>query len=70
MFILYEEEVNMCTKMAFYGGMFMESEVNVQALEHHIEASFPMHATIDVAGRWRLMGFSQFSLSHVLLFCF
>jgi hypothetical protein len=66
-FILYEEEVNMFPGMAFYGRMFTESEVSVRALEHRAEAPFPMRATIDVAGRWRLMGFS---LSHVLLFCF
>jgi hypothetical protein len=57
-FILHEEEVNMFPGMAFYRGMFMESEVSMRALEHQVEAPFPIRATIDVAGHWRLMGFS------------
>jgi hypothetical protein len=39
-FILHEEEVNMFPRMAFYGGMFMESEVSVRALEHQAEAPY------------------------------
>jgi hypothetical protein len=69
MFILHEEDVNQFPMMAFFGGMFSEAEVSVHALDHVVEAPFPIRATINVAGHWKLMRFLWFSLSHVFLFC-
>ena len=65
--IVHEEEVNHFLGMAYFGGVFSGGEVNVQAMEYTQEQSFPVKATIDVAGRWQMRGFSRFSVVHMLL---
>jgi hypothetical protein len=68
-FILHEEEVNQFLGMAFVSGMFSEKEMSIRALDYVPGSPFPTPATIDVSGHWKLMGFSRFFLSHMLLFC-
>jgi hypothetical protein len=38
-------------------------------MEHGVVAPFPIRATIDLAGKWRIMEFSRYSTSQVVLFC-
>ena len=47
--------------MAFYGGVF--AGVSVQAMEHGVVAPFPVRATLDLAGQWKIMGFTRYSIS-------
>jgi hypothetical protein len=68
-FVLHEETVNQFPGMAFYGGVFTEGEVSVRAMEHGVVAPYPVRATLDLAGHWRIMEFSRYSISHVVLFC-
>jgi hypothetical protein len=68
-FVLHEETVNQFPGMAFYGGVFTEGGVSVHAMEHGVVAPFLVRATLDLAGQWRIMGFSRYSISHVVLFC-
>jgi hypothetical protein len=68
-FVLHEEIVNQFPGMAFYGGVFTEGGVSVRAMEHGVVAPFPVRAILDLAGQWRIMGFSRYSISHVVLFC-
>ena len=68
-FVLHEETMNQYLGMAFYEGVFSEAGVSVQAIEHGIVAPFPIRATLDLAGHWRIMGFTYYSISQVVLFC-
>jgi hypothetical protein len=68
-FVLHEKTVNQFPGMAFYGDVFTEVGVNVHAMEHGVVAPYPIRATLDLAGQWRIMGFSRYSISHVMLFC-
>jgi hypothetical protein len=68
-FVLHEETVNQFPGMAFYEGVFSEGGVSMRALEHGVVAPYPVRATLDLAGQWRIMGFSRYSISHVVLFC-
>jgi hypothetical protein len=68
-FVLHEETVNQFPGMAFYGGVFTEGGMSVRAMEHGVVAPYPVRATLDLAGQWRIMGFSHYSISHVVLFC-
>ena len=43
--------------------------MTVRAMNYIMEHSFPMRATIDVAGCWQMKEFSQFSIVHMLLVC-
>lgn len=69
-FVLHEEIVNQYLGMAFYGGVSIEGEVSVQAISYEVVAPFIVRATLDLARRWRIMGFSCYSISHVVLFCY
>jgi hypothetical protein len=69
LFVLHEEIVNQYPGMAFYGGIFTEGGVSVRALEYGVEALYPVRATLDLAGQWRIVGFTLNSISHVVLFC-
>jgi hypothetical protein len=62
-FVLHEETVNQYPGMAFYGGVFAEGGVSVWAMEHGVVAPFPVIATLDLAGQWRIMGFTRYSIS-------
>ena len=68
-FVLHEEIVNQYPRMAFYGGVFAEVGMSVRAMEHGSVAPFPVRATLDLTGHWRIMGFTRYSISHVVLFC-
>jgi hypothetical protein len=69
-FVLHEETVNQFPGMVFYGGVFTEGgRVSVPAMEHGVVAPYPVQATLDLARQWRIMGFSRYSISHVVLFC-
>jgi hypothetical protein len=50
-------------------GVFSEGEVSVRAMDYIPEDPYPVKATIDVAGFWRLRGFSRFSVIHLMLAC-
>ena len=69
MFVLHEKIVNQYPGMAFYGGVFAEAGVNVQAMEQGVAAPFPVRAILDLSGQWRIMGFTCYSISQVVLFC-
>jgi hypothetical protein len=62
-FVLHEETVNQYPGMAFYGGIFYEGGMSMRAIEHGVVAPFHVRATIDLAGQWRIMGFSGYSIS-------
>jgi hypothetical protein len=68
-FVLHEETLNQFPGMAFYGGVFSEGGVSGRTMEHGVTAPYPVRATLDLAGQWRIMGFSRYSISHVVLFC-
>jgi hypothetical protein len=67
--VLHEEVVNYHPGMAYFGGIFGDGEVSVRALDFILEGSFPVQATLDLAGFWRMRGFTRFSLVHMVLFC-
>jgi hypothetical protein len=69
LFVLHEEIVNQYLGMAFYGGVFIEGGVSVRAMEYGVEAPYSIRATLDLAGQWRIVGFTRNSISHVVLFC-
>jgi hypothetical protein len=48
---------------------FSEGGVSVRAMEHGIVAPFPVRAILDLAGQWRIMGFTRYLISQVVLFC-
>jgi hypothetical protein len=61
--------VNHHPGMAYFGGIFGDGEVSVRALDYIPEGSFPVRATLDLAGFWRMRGFSRYSIVHLVLFC-
>jgi hypothetical protein len=65
--IVHEEAINQFPRLAYYGGVFSGREVSVRALENRSGYLYPMRATIDVAGCWRLRGFARFSIVHMIL---
>jgi hypothetical protein len=67
--VLHEEAVNQHPGMAYFGGIFGDMEVSVRALDYIPEGSFPMRATLNLVGFWRMRGFSWFSIVHLVLFC-
>jgi hypothetical protein len=67
--IIHEEAVNQFPGMAYFGGIFSGRKVSVMAMNYSLEYPYPVHATIDVVGQWKLRGFSQFSVIHLLLLC-
>jgi hypothetical protein len=67
--VLHEEAVNHHPGMAYFGGIFGDGEVSVRALDYIPEGSFPVRATLDLAGFWRMRGFSRYSIVHLVLFC-
>jgi hypothetical protein len=68
-FVLHEEIVNQFLDMAFYRGVFTRRGVSVRAMEHGVVAPYHVRAILDLARQWRIMGFSRYSISHVVLFC-
>jgi hypothetical protein len=68
--VLHKEVVNHHPGMAYFGGIFGDGEVRVKALDYIPEGSFPVHATLDLAGFWRMRGFSRYSIVHLVFFCF
>jgi hypothetical protein len=67
--IIHEEVVNQFPGMAYLGGVFSGREVSMRALDYIPEYPYPVRATVDVAGYWRLRGFSRFSVVHLILSC-
>jgi hypothetical protein len=67
--VLHEETINQFPRMADYGGVFSGGEVSVRAMEFRMESPYPMWATLDLAGRWTVRGFSRFSLVYMVLAC-
>jgi hypothetical protein len=67
--IIHEEAVNQFPGMAYFGGVFSEGGVSVRARDYIPENPYPVRATIDVVGFWRLRGFSRFSMIHLVLSC-
>jgi hypothetical protein len=67
--IIHEEAINQFSGMVYFGGVFSEGEVNVRAMNYSPEEPYPMRATIDVAGLWRLRGFSWFFMVYLILAC-
>jgi hypothetical protein len=68
-FVHHKETVNQYPGMAFYGGVFSKGRVSMRAMEHGVVAPFPVRATLDLAGQLRIMGFTCYSISQVVLFC-
>jgi hypothetical protein len=66
--IIHEEAMNQFRRMAYFGGIFGGGEVSVRAMNYSHEYPYPIRATIDVAGKWKLRDFSQF-LVNLLLSC-
>jgi hypothetical protein len=58
--------VNHHPGMAYFGGIFGDGKVSVRALDYIPEGSFPMQATLDLAGFWRMRGFSWLRFGAVL----
>jgi hypothetical protein len=67
--IIHEETINQFLGMASFGGVFSGGEVSVRAMDYIPEYPYPIHATIDVTGQWKLRGFSWFSMNHLVLSC-
>jgi hypothetical protein len=67
--VLHEETVNHHLGMAYFGGIFGDGEVSVRALDYIPKGSFLVRATLDLAGFWRMRGFSRYSIVHLVLFC-
>jgi hypothetical protein len=55
--------------MAYFGGVFNGGEVSVRAMDYIPEYPYPVRATIDVYGHWKLRGFFWFLAIHLLLSC-
>jgi hypothetical protein len=55
--------------MAYFGRVFSGGKVSVRAIEYLLDYPYPVRATIDVAGCWKLRGFSQFLMIHLVLSC-
>ena len=55
--------------MAYFGGIFGGEEVSMRAMNYSPEYPFSIRATIDLASKWKLRGFSQFLVVHLLLSC-
>jgi hypothetical protein len=53
-FVLHEETVNQFPGMAFYGGVFTKGGVSMRAMEHGVVVPYPVQATLDLAGQWRI----------------
>jgi hypothetical protein len=67
--VLHEEAVNHHPGMAYFGGIFGDGEVSVRALDCIPEGSFPVQATLYLAGFGGCGEFSRFSVVHLVLFC-
>ena len=67
-FVLLEEVVNQYLGMAFYGSVFIAGETSVRAKNHEAKSPFLVRTMMDFGGHWRIMGFSWYSISHVLMF--
>jgi hypothetical protein len=67
--IIHEEAINWFPRMAYFGGIFSGGEVSVRAMEYSSEYPYPVGATIDVAGQWKLRDFSRFLVIHLVLSC-
>jgi hypothetical protein len=67
--VLYKEVVNHHLSMAYFGGIFGDGEVSIRALNYIPEGSFPVQATLDLAGFRRMREFSQYLIVHLVLFC-
>jgi hypothetical protein len=65
--IIYEEAINQFPGMAYFGGVFSGGKISVRTMDYIPEYQYPVHATIDVAGRWKLRGFCWFSIVQLLL---
>jgi hypothetical protein len=53
--------------MAYFGGIFSNKEVSVRALDYISEHLYLVRATLDLAGFWRMRGFSRFMVVHLVL---
>jgi hypothetical protein len=60
--IIHEEAINQFPGMAYFGGVFNQGEVSVRAMSYSAKEPYLVRATVDVAGLWRLRGFSRFSI--------
>jgi hypothetical protein len=67
--VLHEEADNQFPGMAYYGGVFSREELSVRAINFGVDPPFPVRATLDVAGVWRLRGFSRFLIVHLVVAC-
>jgi hypothetical protein len=67
--IIHEEAVNQFPGRAYFGGVFNGGKVSIRAMQYISENLYPVRATLDVAGRWRLRGFCLFSIVQLLVTC-
>jgi hypothetical protein len=67
--VIHEEAINQHPRMAYFGGIFSDGKVSVRALDYIPEHSYLVRATLDLAGFWKMRGFSRFSVVHLVLFC-
>jgi hypothetical protein len=67
--VLHEEAMDHHPIMAYFGGIFGDGEMSIRALDYIPEGSFLVWATLDLAGFWRMRGFSRYSIVHLVLFC-
>jgi hypothetical protein len=69
-FVIHEEVVNQFPGMAYFGGVFSGGGISMRAMNYVPEHPYPVRATLDVSGFWRLRGFSRFSVVHLIMSCF
>jgi hypothetical protein len=66
MLVIHEEAVNQHLGLAYFGGIFSDGKASVRALDCIPEGPYPVRATLDLAGFWKMRGFSWFSVVHLL----
>jgi hypothetical protein len=65
--IIHEEAINQFLGMAYYGGVLSRGGSECEGNGLHLGGTISSENTIDVAGFWRLRGFSRFLVVHLVL---
>jgi hypothetical protein len=66
-FIIHEEIVNQLLRIVYFGGVLNGEEVSVRAIDYIPNYIYLVKAIVDVAGYWKLRGFSRFFVVHFIL---
>ena len=67
--VLHNEVINQHLDMAYFEGIFNDEKVNIRTLDYIPEYLYPMKATLDLVGFWKMRGFSRFLVVHLVLLC-